>query len=47
MIHISVAELGLTCMLAALVLFIPLFIKRGQAQMKKIKDLEDKINKKR
>ncbi|HNN12147.1 MAG TPA: hypothetical protein PKL78_01220 [Anaerolineales bacterium] len=48
MIHISITELGLTCALIALVFFVPLFIKRSQAHLKKrIKTLEEELDKKR
>lgn len=48
MFHISVTELGIVCALALLAFIIPLIITRGYARLsRRLKDLEDKVEKKR
>ena len=46
MFRIGVIELGITCGLIALAIFVPLILTRGYAEVsKRLKKLEDKIKK--
>lgn len=48
MIHVSVTELALVCAFMALVLIVPVVVKRSYARLnKRIKSIEDKMTKKR
>lgn len=47
MFRIGIIELGITCGLIALAIFIPLIITRGYASLnRRLKDIESKIAKK-
>jgi len=47
MLRISFLELGITCGLIALVIIIPIVIKRGYASInKRLKKIEDEVSKK-
>jgi hypothetical protein len=48
MFRIGVLELGLTCALIALAIFIPLIVTRGYARLnKRLKKIEDNLTKKK
>ena len=48
MFRVGILELGLTCALVSLAIFIPLIFTRGYARLnKRMKNLEDKLTKKK